>query len=667
MIPRTFPSTRAANGEFQMVVYFLGSVTGLQRWVDYIPVRWANEATGKENNYDQNGYINVISISELNSNTTPFKDYVPVFVDNSCADAWTTNVTGYIPVGQPSFIRNVLFAAGEQGVWYDPSDLTTLFQDSAGTQPVTAVEQPVGLMLDKSKGPVLGPELVTNGDFSNGATGWSALSFPVDDGSIVVSGGVAKITTGLATLGYVQQLSLVVGKMYRLSGLVEFVSGSGASIAITNAAKNAFVVQSALVTTVGQPVRREIVFTATETNPWVYMRAGNHASVGKFSDIQVKELPGNHAFQATSASRPVLSARVNLLTKTEEFNDVPWVKSSVNVSGGLLYPASTGATRYINQIPSVSNNGATVTNKWRLKPAGKTVAWVYCRSITSYGVVYFTLSGSGSAQIVAGSVSTPTATISLADDGYYDISITVSGIPAADFTLGGCGVGVSDEAGSLNVTANGTDGILISKPDLRVTNVGVNLPAYQRVNTSTDYDTTGFPLYLKFNGTNSSMATNSINFTATAKVTAWAGVRKLSDAARNMIVELTNALSQSFSLQAQRTAGDQYDYVSGGTSDAVASVTSGYAAPITNVLTGVSSITTDVCLLRINGGQVASSTTDQGSSTSYANAPLYIGARGGTSLYFNGQLYSLIVRGATSTSAQMTAAETWVNTKTRAY
>jgi len=43
-----------------------------------------------------------------------------------------------------------LFKDGQQGVWYDPSDLTTLFQDSAGTTPVTADGQPVGLMLDKS-------------------------------------------------------------------------------------------------------------------------------------------------------------------------------------------------------------------------------------------------------------------------------------------------------------------------------------------------------------------------------------------------------------------------------------------------------------------------------------------------------------------------------------
>lgn len=43
-----------------------------------------------------------------------------------------------------------LYAAGEQGVWYDPSDMSTMFQDAAGTIPVTAVGQPVGCILDKS-------------------------------------------------------------------------------------------------------------------------------------------------------------------------------------------------------------------------------------------------------------------------------------------------------------------------------------------------------------------------------------------------------------------------------------------------------------------------------------------------------------------------------------
>jgi len=56
-----------------------------------------------------------------------------------------------VPAGGGStFTPLDLFADGEIGVWYDPSDFSTLFQDSAGTIPVTAVGQTVGKILDKS-------------------------------------------------------------------------------------------------------------------------------------------------------------------------------------------------------------------------------------------------------------------------------------------------------------------------------------------------------------------------------------------------------------------------------------------------------------------------------------------------------------------------------------
>ncbi|WP_286694085.1 SPRY domain-containing protein [Spongiibacter sp. UBA1325] len=43
-----------------------------------------------------------------------------------------------------------LFALGESGVWLDPSDLSTMFKDTGGTDPVTADGDAVALMLDKS-------------------------------------------------------------------------------------------------------------------------------------------------------------------------------------------------------------------------------------------------------------------------------------------------------------------------------------------------------------------------------------------------------------------------------------------------------------------------------------------------------------------------------------
>ena len=57
---------------------------------------------------------------------------------------------GSVVIYDTKFDPLVLFAGGKQGVWYDPSDKTTLFQDAAGTVPVTTNGNPVGKMLDKS-------------------------------------------------------------------------------------------------------------------------------------------------------------------------------------------------------------------------------------------------------------------------------------------------------------------------------------------------------------------------------------------------------------------------------------------------------------------------------------------------------------------------------------
>lgn len=53
--------------------------------------------------------------------------------------------------GGPTLEQKVaaLFSAGEQGVWFDPSDMSTMFQDTAGTVPA-AVGQSVARINDKS-------------------------------------------------------------------------------------------------------------------------------------------------------------------------------------------------------------------------------------------------------------------------------------------------------------------------------------------------------------------------------------------------------------------------------------------------------------------------------------------------------------------------------------
>lgn len=51
--------------------------------------------------------------------------------------------------GLTTLIKGI-FRNNEQGFAYDPNDLSTLYQDAAGTIPVTVAGQPVGLMRDKS-------------------------------------------------------------------------------------------------------------------------------------------------------------------------------------------------------------------------------------------------------------------------------------------------------------------------------------------------------------------------------------------------------------------------------------------------------------------------------------------------------------------------------------
>ena len=82
-----------------------------------------------------------------------------------------------------------LFANSEQGAWYDPSDLTTLYQTSTGTTPVTADGQPVGLVLDKSRGLELGDELVTNGTFDTDSDWYNDAGWSITNGDATCSGG----------------------------------------------------------------------------------------------------------------------------------------------------------------------------------------------------------------------------------------------------------------------------------------------------------------------------------------------------------------------------------------------------------------------------------------------------------------------------------------------
>jgi hypothetical protein len=280
---------------------------------------------------------------------------------------------------------------------------------------------------------------------------------------------------------------------------------------------------------------------------------------------------------------------------------------------------------------------------------------------------YVDLSTGSLVSSVAIGVGVGSASVSPAGNGWHKVTITLTAVG----TNVAFSVGLSD--GVLpSYLGNGTSGIYIWGADLRPTNQGVGLPAYQRVNTSTDYDSTGFPTYIKPNGSNQFMQTNSINFTATDKMTVWQGVRKLSDAANGVLVELSSSISTNngvFTIQAPQGASapfNHYTFASKGTAFGLATTATGYPSPITNVLTGIGDISGDIATLRINGVQTAQGIENQGTGN-FGNYPAYFYMRGGTILPFSGNDYGSIARGAASTAAQITAGETYINSKTKAF
>jgi hypothetical protein len=382
--------------------------------------------------------------------------------------------------------------------------------------------------------------------------------------------------------------------------------------------------------------------TASASGDGSFYWMGNNTFTGKIRNISIKELPGNHRFQTTSANRPVVSARVNLLTKTEQFNDAGvWTTfNSTPTSRSITFAASNISRLFCNITGPAAAVSLTARVGFSTSDAGKVI---------TLGVWATGLDGLTTGR---------SPNITIPSDGV----VTYTWPSVANLS----------NFGIINGTAGTAQTVTLASgqgADLRPTNQGVNLPAYQRVNTSTDYDSTGFPIYIKPNGSNQFMQTNSINFTATDKMTVWQGVRKLSDAALGMITELSvsvGANNGSFYLVGPSGSSQaDYSFVNKGTSSAGAG-SAGFAAPITNVVTGIGNISGDVVTIRVNGTQVGTNTADQGTGN-YGTYPAYFYARAGTSLFFNGNDYGSIARGAASTAAQIANGEAYINSKTKAY
>lgn len=171
-----------------------------------------------------------------------------------------------------------------------------------------------------------------------------------------------------------------------------------------------------------------------------------------------------------------------------------------------------------------------------------------------------------------------------------------------------------------------------------------------------------------FDGTDDSWATAAIDFSGSDKIAVFAAVRKLSDAATGIVAELGNGTGNgTWFLASPRSGGfANMGFWSKGTILADAQSPSSYAAPLTSVISGIGDISAPAATLRINGAQVTNIATSQGTGN-YSNAVINIGRRNNASLPFNGQIYQLFIVSGAVTAAEIAAAETFLNSKSRAY
>lgn len=209
---------------------------------------------------------------------------------------WTPEAT-VINGAKLSFeiVMKKLFSNGEQGFFYDPNDLSTMYQDAAGTVPVTAAGQPVGLVLDKSKGLRKGANLVPQKSFAEGTAGWTLQSGWTFTGDKVICNG----STSLLLLN----TKFVLGKRYRITIAATRTSTSG-TLSIRNGATVAS--EIATVQATGIEVIERNVHVSDNNSPHIYFLS--QGWVGEIISISIEEIAGNHAYQTQSSMRPLLVA-----------------------------------------------------------------------------------------------------------------------------------------------------------------------------------------------------------------------------------------------------------------------------------------------------------------------------------------------------------------------
>lgn len=242
-----------------------------------------------------------------------------------------------------------LFALGEQGAWYDPSDLTTMFQDSYGSaNPVSSDGQTVGLILDKSKGLA---ETATSIDGNMNTATWTK-------GTGWSSSGTRSITCD-GTNGSSSDCSALytkpTGSLVRWS--FNIVSISGTLNVYASSGVNTTYTTSGIKT----------VFS--DSNASFNVFRANAGTTCTITDIKIEVIAGNHAVAPSDAARPLKTS-----TGAADWTNYDAVDDVLNTT----FPSSLGSSCTVCR----ANVGAAPTIL-----TGQTIGTSYADSTDNAGLI----------------------------------------------------------------------------------------------------------------------------------------------------------------------------------------------------------------------------------------------------------------------------------------
>lgn len=406
---------------------------------------------------------------------------------------------------------------------------------------------------------------------------------------------------------------------------------------------------------------------------------------------------GNHRSQSTSLPRPTyarhpLGGIRNLLTFTEQFDNAAWVKSNATVTANAAVApdGTTTADLLVADTASAVHKASytftyvatTGVVSFYVKSAGLRYFGVGTVSTTPTRYAFFDFNNINSFTKASNSTADfASVAVTLVADGWYRVSVSDAYLGGSSnnllriYALGSqpASAGGFSEA-SLAYTGDGTSGILIWGAQLEL---GSTATAYQRVVSAFDVTEAGVPdlYYLAYDGTDDCLSTSAFAW-GSDKATVVAGVRKLSDAATGMLVEFgptVNGTAGTWShiLPDTTSAGSLGLDLRGNGTSGVQRVSTG-TAPATFVsatafdLSGTT-FDTERPVKRINGAAAtvlsSAGSTDTGGGN-FTSQQTFFGARGGTSLFFNGREYSQFAINRLLTANELSQIERYTAQKT---